>query len=198
MIYSPTNFLCRRKRRAGFTLVEVMIGATISTLILGGVLAAFLFLIRSGVRTSNYTIMETQTRLAYEQLGIDSRMASGIQSNFTAGAITSFTLTIPNTTLTGTRTVTYVYDTSDPTDKKLVLVPGSNPAAATGRRTLVNKITDLTFLRYNSSSVLVPASTVSDAGVKHIQITVTVSRSAQGVSVASLVIRSSAFTLRNI
>ncbi len=201
MTYSFNNALRSSKRQRGFTLVEVMIAASIGSLILAGVLATALFLIKSGVRTSNYSVMETETRLAFEQLGIDSRMANSFTSNFTNGAITSFTMTIPDSTLSTQRQVTYVYDTSVATNKQLIVVPGNNPAATTGRKILVNNINNLTFMRYNSvggTSGFIPASTVSDVGVKHIQISISISRSTVGVAAATQVIRSSAFTLRNI
>jgi len=184
--------------RGGFTLVEVMISASLGSIILAGVLSTFLLLVRSGVRTSNYSVMETETRRAFEQLGIDARMSNNFVSNFTSGVITSFTLTIPSNDLLSQRQVTYGFDDSDSTNKKLYYVPGSNPAATAGRQTLVSKVTGLTFLRYDGSDTLIPASTTSDAGVKHIQISVGVSRADSGVASATQVIRSSAFTLRNI
>jgi Tfp pilus assembly protein PilW len=198
MISSSPNPLSRRKRLAGFTLVELIISATLGSIILAGVLSTFLMLVRSGVRTSNYSVMESETRRAFEQLGIDSRMANNFTSNFTGGAITSFTLTIPNNTLTAQRQVTYGYDTSNPSNKTLFSVPGSDPTVTTGRLILVRKVNGLTFLRYDSSDTLIPTSTTSDAGVKHIQIQVSVSRADVGVAAATQVIRSSAFTLRNI
>jgi prepilin-type N-terminal cleavage/methylation domain-containing protein len=187
-----------RNRLAGFTFVELMIAASIGSIILAGVLTSFLLLVRSGVRTSNYSVMETETRRAFEQLGIDARMASAFSSTFTSGAITSFTLTIPNNDLTAVRQVTYGYDTSDSTNKKLFFVPGSNPNATSGRLVLVSKVNALTFLRYDATNTLIPSSTSSDAGVKHIQVSVSVSRSDVGVAAATQVIRSSAFTIRNI
>ncbi len=198
MTTSPLNFPLHRKRFAGFTLTELMIAASLGSIILAGVLSSFLMLVRSGVRTSNYSVMETETRRAFEQMGIDSRMANNLVSNFTGNVITSFTLTIPSEDLLSQRQVTYGYDTSDSTNQKLFMVPGSDPTVTTGRLNLVSHITNLTFLRYDTSDTLIPASTTSDAGVKHIQISVSVSRSASGVSAATQVIRSSAFTLRNI
>lgn len=198
MISLPTNSSFRSKRPAGFTLAEVLIAAGIGSIIMLGVLSVFIHLVKTGVRTGHYSGMEAQTRLAFEQLGIDARMSNKIISNFTSGAITSFTLTIPNSDLSAEAQYTYVYDTSNPQNKKLVLVPGNNPAGTTGRRTLITNIKNLTFLRYNSSSVLIPTSTVSDDTVKHIQISISVSRAGSGVVEASQVIRSSAFTLRNI
>jgi len=197
--HNPLSRPKRSKLRAGFTLVEVMIAASIGSMVLAGVLSTFLMLVRSGVRTSNYSVMEAETRRAFEQLGIDARMANNFVSNFTNGVITSFTLTIPSQDLTAQRQVTYGFDsTTDSTNKKLYYVPGSDPAVTTGRLILVSKVTGLTFLRYDGTGALIPASTVSDAGVKHIQASVSVSRADSGVAAATQVIRSSAFTLRNI
>ena len=94
---------CRRRPTAGFTLVELLIASSLGTIVLAGVLAAFLMLVRSGVRASNYSVMESQTRRAFEQLGIDARMANDFVSTFTGSAITSFTLTIPSNDLVSQR-----------------------------------------------------------------------------------------------
>jgi prepilin-type N-terminal cleavage/methylation domain-containing protein len=197
MITSLSDLRARRTR--AFTLVEVLIAASIGSIVLAGVLASFLMLVRSGVRVSNYSTMEAQTRRAFEQLGIDSRMANKIVSRFDGSAITSFTLTIPSHDLGTQREVTYGFDTtSDPTNKKFFLVPGNNPAGTVGRLDLVTNVTNLKFLRYDTSSTLIPSSTTSDDTVKHIQVSISVSRSASGVAAATQVIRSSAFTMRNI
>jgi len=185
-------------RSRAFTLVEVLIAASLGTIVMAGVLSAFLMLVRSGVRVSNYSVMETQTRRAFEQLGIDARMANKITSHFTGNAITAFTLTIPNNDLSSQRTVTYGYDASTSDDKKFFMVPGTSPSGTTGRLNLVSKVTSLTFLRYDTESALIPATTVSDAGVKHVQVSISVSRADSGVAAATQVIRSSAFTMRNI
>lgn len=198
MTSSSFNHAPDRRRGAGFTLVEVLIAASLGTIVLAGVLSAFLMLVRSGVRVSNYSVMESQTRRAFEQLGIDARMANNFVSTFTSGNITAFVLTIPSNDLVSQREVTYGYDTSDSTNKKLFMVPGHDLSVTTGRIDLVSKVTSLSFLRYDKNSVLIPASTTSDAGVKHIQISISVSRTATGVAAATQVIRSSAFTLRNI
>jgi Tfp pilus assembly protein PilW len=198
MTSSSLNSLPRRQRLAGFSLTELMIAASLGAIILAGVLSTFLMLIRSGVRVDNYSVMESETRRAFEQLGIDARMANNFTSNFTSGVITSFTLTIPSEDLTAQRQVTYGFDSSVSTNQKLFMVPGSDPTVTTGRINLCNKVNGLTFLRYDTTGTLIPASTISDAGVKHIQVSVSVSRSAIGVAAATQVIRSSAFTLRNI
>lgn len=190
--------LLSRRRTSAFTLVEVLIAASLGSIILAGVLSTFLMLVRSGIRVGNYSRMETETRRAFEQLGIDARMANNFVSNYTGGVITSFTLTIPSNDLSTQRQVTYGYDTSDSNNKKFYYVPGSSPTTTTGRQVLVSKVTGLTFLRYDTSDVLIPAATTSDAGAKHIQVSISVSRADVGVSAATQVIRSSAFTMRNI
>ncbi|HEX2852098.1 MAG TPA: prepilin-type N-terminal cleavage/methylation domain-containing protein [Opitutaceae bacterium] len=198
MTTSLPNRPSRSQRAGGFTLVELMIATSLGTIVLAGVLATFMTLVRSGVRASNYSVMETQTRRAFEQMGIDSRMASGFSSNISGGAITSFTLTIPNNDLTAVRQVTYGYDTSVSTNKRFFFVPGADPTATAGRLDLVTGVEALSFLRYDATDTLIPTSTTSDALIKHIQVSVSVSRATTGVVKATQIIRSSAFTIRNI
>jgi prepilin-type N-terminal cleavage/methylation domain-containing protein len=186
----------RRKSRGGFTLVEILIGMALSTIILGGVLSTFLLMVRSGMRASNYSTMEAQTRNAFEQLGIDARMANGFTAVFSGGNITSFTLSIPDVNQANNDYVTYGYDTSDSTNKKVYRVPGQDPSATAGRINLITKVDAMDFLRYDTASALIPSGTTT--GVKHIQISVSVKRSGVGLAATTQVIRSSAFTLRNI
>jgi len=201
MTSSLLNFHSKRKRSVAFTLVEVMIAAGLGSIILAGVLSSFLMLVKSGVRVSNYSTMESETRRAFERLGIDARMSNDFSSNISGGVITSFTLTIPTEdSVNPHRQVTYGYET-DPTNstkKRLFLVPGSSASGTLGKRILVSNVDALVFARYNISDVLIPTSTVADTGVKHIQIQLSVSRTAVGVAAATQVIRSSAFTIRNI
>lgn len=180
-------------RARGFTLVEILIAAALGAIIMAGVLSTFIVMGKTSIRVGNYSNMEGQTRRAFEQLGIDSRMASSYVSNFTGSAISSVTLTIPTSDLSAVYTVTYGY-----ANQTLYRVPGSDPTATTGRRILISGVTALTFNRYNTAAVLIPASTTSDSAVKHIQVTVTVLRSQSGVANATQVIRSTAFTMRNI
>ena len=187
-----------KRQTKGFTLVELMVAVGLSSIILAAVLSTFLMIVRSGMRSSNYSTMEAETRRAFEQLGIDARMANDFTANFTAGEITSFTLTIPNIDLTATSQVTYGYDTSNTSDKKIYVVPGNDPTATTGRRNLINKVQDMRFLRYTAASGLIPTATTSSAGVKHIQVSVSVKRTGVGLASTTQIIRSSAFTLRNI
>lgn len=188
----------RRNRRAGFTLVEVLIASTLSTLVLAGTLTAFLMIMRSGLRISNYSVMESQTRRAFEQFGVDARMANGYASTFTSGAITSCTLTIPSADLSTITQVTYGFDSSNSSNGKFFSVPGADPTATTGRVDLVQYVKSMTFNRYDSTGTLIAPATTSDSGIKHLQVSISVSRSTLGVVAATQVIRSSSFTIRNI
>lgn len=190
--------MTNKRQTKGFTLVELMVAVGLSSIILAAVLSTFLMIVRSGMRSSNYSTMEAETRRAFEQLGIDARMANDFTATFTSGEITSFTLTIPNIDLTATSQVTYGYDSSDPNDKKIFVVPGNDPTVTAGRRNLINKVQDMRFLRYTATSTLIPAATTSSTGVKHIQVSVSVKRTGVGLASTTQIIRSSAFTLRNI
>ena len=198
MITSLPERRSLKNRSAGFTLTEVLMAASLSAMILAGVLSTSVLIIRSSVRASNYSIMEAETRRAFEQMGIDARMASDFSCVFTNGSITSFTLTIPNEDLSQIYYVTYGYDTSNSANQVIFIVPGNNPAATVGRRVLVNQVNAMTFLRYDATSILIPAATISNAGIKHIQMSVSVLRTGVGIVNTTQVIRSSAFTLRNI
>lgn len=79
-----------RRPAGGFTLVEMMIGAALSSFILAGVLSTFLFLGRSGANMQNYADMESQSRKALENFAEDVRQANAITWN----SAVSITLTV--------------------------------------------------------------------------------------------------------
>ena len=197
MITLPYNFPRNLRRPRGFTLVEVMMAASMATMILAGVLSAAMMMLRSGVRASNYSTMETESRRAFEQLGIDARMANLVTSNFTGSVITSITFMVPSQDLQTQSPVTYGYDSSNASNKQFFVVPGNDLTVTSGRLNLVGSVTSLTFNRYDAAGVLIPASTISDAGVRHIQVSISISRAASGVAASTQVIRSTAFTIRN-
>lgn len=199
MTTSARNSKSCRHRSPGFTFVEVMIAVSLGSIVMIGVLSTFIMIARSGVRVVNYSLMESQTRLAFEQLAIDARMANGFQANFTGGVLTSFTLAIPGDDITASRSVTYGYDSSDSSDRKFFLVPGNSPSATTGRRNLISNLKSLQVLRYTAAIPPVEiTSTSGSPGIKHIQISVSVSRSGSRIMEATQVIRSTAFTMRNM
>jgi hypothetical protein len=164
-----------------------------------GVLTTFAMLVRTGVRLSGYSEMESQTRRAFEKMGIDVRMASDFTPHFGGADLTSFTLTIPSNDLSTTTSVTYGYY-GTASKYTFYYIPGSNPATGaageTSRVDLITNVTALSIIRYDGSYAVI--TTATNPGIKHIQISVNVSRSSVGVAAATQIIRSSAFTIRNI
>jgi Tfp pilus assembly protein PilW len=197
-----------------------MIGASLGSMVLLGVITTYLMLLRSGVRAQNYSLMETQTRNAFEQLGIDARMASEMVSVDAAGDHTgtrvSVTLTVPQNYASTGNKVTYGYDG---TNKLFYLVPGDGTSsgqvyvapgsgtAPAGQRILVGqfglaalklKVTTLTINRYDQVGTLIPATTTSDSTTKHIQVSLNVQGAASGAVAANESVVSASFTMRNI
>jgi prepilin-type N-terminal cleavage/methylation domain-containing protein len=93
--------------RTGFTLVELIIGMTLSAMVLTAVLSSYLFLAKSFIRLANQQVLETEARRTLEYFSRDVQMASGISGTPSA---TSVTLILP--TSSGTTTVTYAYNGS--------------------------------------------------------------------------------------
>ncbi len=175
-----------------------MIGASLGSVVLLGVLSTYLMLLRSGVSASNYAVMESQARRAFEQLGIDARMANALTSNGT----TAVTLTVPNNYASTANKVTYGYDS---TNNLFYLVPGNGTTAGqtyvapgsgtapTGQQILIRYVTSVTFYRYDLASV----ATASDTVAKHLQVSINVRRTAARVVAVDETILSAAFTMRN-
>ena len=185
-----------------------MIGGTIATFVLAGVLGTYFMLLRSGVRVQNYSTMSAHTRRAFEQLGWDARMASKLSSTVPApspsrSGITSITLTVPLTYTSNSNQVTYAYDSTNqwlylvPGDGSAYVVPGSGTVPS-GQQILIRNVRNLTFVRYDKDGVVIPASTITDATTRRILCSVDVGQSPNSVAVASEAIPSAAFAMRNI
>lgn len=101
----PTDPRRRPAPARAFTLAEVMVSATLATLVLAGVMSAFLFIGRTGFNAGNYSEMEAQTRRALDRFATDARRATGIAWQSSR----QLTFTLP-TAGTGTTQVTYAYD----------------------------------------------------------------------------------------
>jgi prepilin-type N-terminal cleavage/methylation domain-containing protein len=201
MTISPFSVRCahRQSKSRGFTITELIIAATLGSIVMLGVLTTFAMLVRTGVRLSGYAEMESQTRRAFEKMGVDVRMASDFAAHFGGADLTSFTLTIPSNDLSTTTSVTYGYFASAG-KYTFYYIPGANPATGangeSGRVDLITNVTALSIIRYDGSYAVI--NTTTNPGIKHIQISVNVSRSSVGVAAATQIIRSSAFTIRNI
>jgi prepilin-type N-terminal cleavage/methylation domain-containing protein len=186
MITSTT----RPERRRAFTLVEVMIGATLGSIVLAGVMSTFLMLSRSGMSAANYTTMDTQCRRALEEFAQDVRMASNVAWNSTG----SVTLTVPDNYTTTSNKVTYTWDntTGSASYRCFYRVPGDS--SATSPKTIfVRNVTSFTFLRYDRLN----AVTASDASTKRLRISMTVTTTANTAVAVTDQLVSASFILRN-
>ncbi|WP_414663210.1 PilW family protein [Horticoccus sp. 23ND18S-11] len=188
MITTTPSHIRKRSTRsatAGFSLVEIMIGATLSALILAGTMSTFLFLGRSGANIQNYSDMESQARKALEIFAEDARQASAI----TWTSDTQITLTV------NSANVVYTYSNANRTFSRV---------DATSNRVLISGITSGTFLfrGYNLSGVLLPVTTAAElaaagTNTKQLQISLQASRTNQTVVAATNTVLSARFILRN-
>jgi Tfp pilus assembly protein PilW len=103
---------CRRGPAGGFTLVELMIGASLSLIVMTAVLSSYLFLGRNLTRMANQQSVETEGRRLQAMFAQDTRAALGI-SNPTSSSLT-LNLPVLSSTVTS-RTVAYAYHASGTT-----------------------------------------------------------------------------------
>lgn len=135
----------RRGRPAGFSLTELIIGSSLSAMVLAGVLSAYLMLARSGLSASNYSVAEAEARRALETFSQDARMANGIEWT----SDTSITLILPTPNAydalgTGhTNRVTYAYGAG-----LFYQLPGA-ASSLEKRNVLVRNLSEFKFFRYN-------------------------------------------------
>ena len=178
-------------QRRAFTLVEVLIAATLGSAILAAILSAHIHLTRSGVRAARYAELEPQVRRGLEALAVDLRLASGLVLNGPA----DLTLTVPDSAGT-TAQVTYAWTR----DTALFFrVAGTDSTVTTGRVALIRGVpaaadgtSGLVFDRLDRNG----AAVSTDADTKQIRVTLTASRG-EGSSAAVTRYASATFMLRN-
>lgn len=175
----------RRKSSAGFSLVEVIIGSTLSTFILSGILSTFLFMGRTGANLWNYSDMESQARRSLEMFAEDVRQASAIAWT----SSTSVTLTV------NSATVTYAYSSANANFTR---------TTASNTQTLITGIAPGTFefKGYNVSGSEMPLATAANltaasSSTKQLQISLEASRTTKTVTTASNLVLSARYILRN-
>ena len=124
-----------------FTLVEVMIGTSISSFLMVGVLSTFLLMGRTSANIVNYTDIEAKARKSLEFFSREVHNAHAVASY----SGTSVTLQIPDLSAdphgTGTEayTVTYAFDAVN----KLLTRTGppiNNPAGTSATSTLISGV----------------------------------------------------------
>ncbi len=179
-----------RSAAGGFTLVEVLIAATLSAFVLAGVLSSFLFLARTGFRASAYSEMESEVRRGLETISRDIRNASDVRWNNSQ----SITLTVNGAP------VTYAYDgnAASATYRGFYRMPGA--AGSSQPRTVLmrNLDPDFTFRRYKVVQSGVDDNTAnSDGETKQLQLILRASRTSIATTGAGNSIVSSRYVLRN-
>lgn len=188
---SPVRNL-RARGAKGFTLVEVMVSAFIGAWILAAVLSTFLFMGRSGANVQNYNDMEVQARNALEFFAEDTRQASGVVWN----TAVSVQLTV------GTNLVTYTYDATAKTFRRVVVDTVPNPDVTTSDRILVTGITSFAFSAYNIAGTALAIDTAANrtsanGTTKQLQISLEAARTNTTVVAATNTVLSARFILRN-
>ena len=179
-----------RKRHSAFTLAEVMIGSTIGSFVLLGVLSTFLMLGRSGANIVSYTSMDAQTRRGLEEFAQDVRMASGIIWN----SETSVTLTVPDNYTTTSNQVTYAWDTTVGGANYHDFYRMAGTAAANNSKTrLIAKVTSFSYSRFNRLNV----AAASDPETKRLQLSLTITSNNTTVAAATDTTISACFIMRN-
>lgn len=182
---SPTRKPAAARRHGAFTLVEVMVGATLSSFILAGVLSTFLFMGRSGANLRNYSDMEAQSRKALEMFAEDVRQASAI----TWTSSTQLTINV------NTVAITYGYDSATAVFARAI------------GGTTTNLITGVTagtfsFKSYNVAGTEMPLATAANltaagSSTKQLQISLEASRNTQTVTSSTNLVLSARYILRN-
>lgn len=189
---SPTKCHPRFIRgTSGFTLVEVMIGSTLSIIVLAGVITAFLMLGRSGYNAANYSMMEAESRRALEMFSTDARMSNNI--TWTSSSSVSLRVVTGGTS----QWVTYAYDssTTGPTAQCFYRVMG-NASSTAPKLILVRNVTEFAFRRYKVING-VDYTAINDLETKQIQITLRSVRTGTTTVAATNAVLSARVVLRN-
>jgi hypothetical protein len=179
------------RRRSGFTLIELIIATTRSSLVLVGVMSTFLFLARASVAAANYSDMEVETRAAIEIFARDVRMAS----NVTWNSDDSVTLAVD--TATGRTNVTYAYNANAvsgrPARSFTRTIGANTEVLVTGIR-----VFEYTAYKINTEAIsLASINTATNQMTKQIQISMEIERRRPTVALTTDKVISARFVLRN-
>lgn len=146
-----------------FTLVELLIGATLSAAVMAAVLSSYIYLGRSLNRLTNQQTLETEARRTLDTFTNDVQLATGIDTAATVSAST-VRLTIPSTT-GATTTVTYTFTNDAGGNGTFVRTPSGGTA-----QTLLRNITNngLTIRYYDSAGTEYTSYTNYLPGIKQL------------------------------
>ena len=178
-----------RRPTAGFSLTELIIGSSLSVVVLAGVLSAFVMLGRSGMRAANYSTAEAEIRRAIETFSQDVRMANGIE--WTSDTSITLSLASPNAydslASPHTNRVTYAYGAG-----LFYQQPGASTSTAT-RNVLARNISSFSFSRYNR----LDSPAANNAETKRVQFTMNVRQSGATLVATNTTLVLGTYILRN-
>jgi Tfp pilus assembly protein PilW len=195
------------KHSAGFTLVELLVGATLSAAVMAAVLSSYIYLGRSLARLANQQTLETEGRRALGYFAQDVQTASGLTDtgNLSASRVS---LLVP--AATGTYTITYYYNSS--ATAASVTINGSSVSmeataltrcvyngTAVTAQTLLRNITSLSMKYYDSSGSEYTSYTDYLPGIKQLalQFSTQTGSSANGTQTLVYQVASNRLILRN-
>lgn len=148
-----------KKTLSGFTLVEVLVGATLSAAVMAAVLSSYIYMGRGLGRLANQQTLEMEGRRTLALFARDVRMTSSlvtVSTSPTSPAANRVDLTVP--TASGTNTITYYYNNTP--SAATVSISGTNismPANALTRcvynGTSVSAFTLLRLRNINNTAV---------------------------------------------
>jgi Tfp pilus assembly protein PilW len=93
--------------QSAFTLVELLVGATLSAAVMAAVFSSYIYLGRSLARLANQQILETEARRTLGYFTQDVQTATGLTDTANLSA-SRLSLSVP--AASGTNTVTYYYN----------------------------------------------------------------------------------------
>ena len=170
----------RSRSNAGFTLVEMIIGLSLSLMIMGAVLSSYIFLGRNftrslGISSSNQPTLEAQGRRTLAYFTQDVRMTSGLDTTGSAPKVvpsaSGVTLILPTTS--GSKYVTYYFNgTASAVTLSSYTIPANSlvriDLGTSTAQPLHSNLLSCTFSYYDSSNQ--PYTTYTDylIGVKQV------------------------------
>jgi hypothetical protein len=187
----------RLRGRGGFTMVEALIGMSISAFIMAGVLSSFLMMGRSGANAYNYTGMESEARTALEYFAEDVRMSNAVSWT----SATDLTLSVLRSTGTNSSTnvdsVRYYYDSNSASAnyKCFVRVGPDRVTGVSGTRVLIHDVqSDFAFSRWTNG---ISVAATGNANTAMLQLRLTIKKTTVTAVAATNLVVSARYILRN-
>jgi Tfp pilus assembly protein PilW len=180
-----------RRRRGGFTLVELAVATGLASVVLTGIVSSFVLVGKNAYNAANYSVMEMESRRALQTFTQEARMAD----NVTWNSGNSVTLSV--ITDTTSYLVTYTYDnaTSGSTSKCFYRRRG-NTSSTEPIQVLVRNVTDFAFRRYKVVNGA-DFNAANDLETKQLQITLRTVRTGTTTVNATNAVLSARVVLRN-